>query len=84
MKKGESSSTLSGKLDSRYDCSISSFALHYQLLNAQNKIIGGGSEWFFDSLEANGTKSFSAKLPVSFKNAAKAVYSVDFDARELI
>ena len=84
MKKGESGATLSGKLDSRYDCSISSFALHYQLLNAQNKIIGGGSEWFFDSLEANGTKSFSAKLPVSFKNAAKVVYSVDFDARELI
>ncbi len=84
MKKGETTSALSGKLSSHYDCPISSFALHYQLLNAQNKIIGGGSEWFFDSLAANGERSFTAKLPVSFKNAAKVVYSVDFDAKELI
>ena len=74
---------LAGVLKNTYATALKSFALHYQYLSAENKILGGGCDWFFEELEANGEKCFAVKAPVSLKKAAKIVYSVDFDSKEL-
>ncbi len=84
IKRVDGEARLSGTLTSAYDCSISSYALHYQFLNAENKILGGGSEWFFEEFSAGGEKRFSLRCPVPVKNAAKVVYSVDFNVQELL
>ncbi|MBE6633792.1 MAG: hypothetical protein E7620_05565 [Ruminococcaceae bacterium] len=74
---------LLGVLKNTYAQALKSFALHYQYLTAENKILGGGCEWVFDLLPANGEKQFTVKAPVSLKKATKIVYSVDFDPKEL-
>lgn len=84
IKRNEGEGRLSGTLVGSYDCSISSYALHYQFLSAENKILGGGSEWFYEEFPAGGEKSFSMRCPVPVKNAAKVVYSVDFNVQELL
>ena len=71
-------------MTSRYESDLRSIILHYQFLDANNKILGGGSEWLFDGLKAGDTIAFSSKVAVSVPRAAKAVYSFDFDALELI
>ena len=76
--------TLNGILKSNYDCSLYSYALHYQFLNGEHKILGGGSEWFFDEFKAGEEKSFSIPCPVSVKGATKIVYSIDFNAQDLL
>lgn len=68
----------------RNDCGITlpSFALHYQYLSAENKILGGGCEWFFEELADGDERTFTVKSPVSLKKATKVVYSADFQVTE--
>jgi hypothetical protein len=74
----------SGNMTSKYPTDLRSVILHYQFLDANNKILGGSSEWLFDGLRAGETKSFDSRIAVAVPRAAKAVYSLDFDAMELI
>ena len=73
-----------GSMTSCYQSDLRSVILHYQFLDASNKILGGGSEWIFDGLKANTTAAFDSKIAVPVPRAAKVVYSLDFDALELI
>ena len=75
---------LNGVLKNNYDCPLYSYALHYQFLNAECKILGGGSEWFFEEFQAGEEKPFSIPCPVPIKGAAKIVYSIDFNAQDLL
>ena len=75
---------LVGKLVSHYDRPLRSFVLHYQYLNAQNRILGGGNEWMTEPLEPGKAFPFRSEIAVPVKNAAKMVWSLDFDARELV
>lgn len=70
---------LNGELVSTYTKDLPAFALHYQYLNKQNKIVGGGCEWFFDGLPAGGVKRFRAGCQVPIPSAARIVYSIGFD-----
>lgn len=84
LTKTGSSMQFTGNMVSRYNAPLRSVMLHFQFLDAKNKILGGGSEWLFDGLVPNETVSFNTKVTVSVPRAAKVVYSVDFDALELI
>ena len=84
LGKDEEQTHLTGKMDSKYDTPISTFTLHYQFLSADNKILGGGNEWIPQGIDGHGSCDFSTTLPLTVKNTAKAVYSIDFDAVELI
>jgi hypothetical protein len=53
INRAESPSKLNGTLKNNYDRSLYSYALHYQFLNADNKILGGSSEWFFEEFPSN-------------------------------
>ena len=75
---------LNGTLANGYDRPLYSFALHYQLLNANNKILGGGCEWFFEEFPQDGEKSFSIPCLVAPKEASKIVYTIDFNAQDLL
>ena len=75
---------LDGVLTGTYGQALSSLCLHYQFLSAENKLLGGGSEWFFDGMQSDAPITAALTLPVEIKGAAKVVYSVDFDALELI
>ena len=74
----------SGSLVSGYDCDIRVCALHYQFLSDRNKILGGGCEWLLDGFPAGAQKDFSVLCPVPVPGAAKVVYSIDFNAQELL
>ncbi len=84
LSKENDSMRFSGAMTSKYPTDLRSVILHYQFLDANNKILGGSSEWLFDGLRAGETKSFDSKIAVAVPRAAKAVYSLDFDAMELI
>lgn len=84
LSKIDGGMQLSGKMTSRYQSPLRSIMLHYQLLDADNKILGGGNEWIFDGLDAAQTASFESKITVPMPRAAKVVYSFDFNALELI
>ena len=84
LSRTESATKLMGTLTSGYDRPISALTLHYQLLSADNKIIGGGNEWIFGGLNAKAAHSLTTSVAVPIANAAKVVYSVDFDAVELV
>lgn len=84
LKKQNEGRLFSGSMVNRYDCPIRVCALHYQFLSAQNKILGGGCEWLLDGFPVGGEKTFSVFCPVPVPGAAKVVYSVDFDAKELL
>ncbi len=84
VKRQASSMSLCGTLTNQYDRPISTLCLHYQLLSEENKILGGGNEWIFDGMQALCPITVSSEIPVTIPSAAKAVYSVDFDAMELI
>lgn len=82
---GKGSDTeLMGMLENKYDCPLRALTLHYQFLSAENKILGGGNEWCFDGLSNEEPLIFSSKVGMSIPNAAKVVYSVTFNALELI
>jgi len=79
-----SESELMGILESKYDCPLRTLTLHYQFLSAENKILGGGSEWCFDGLSDKEPLLFSSKIGMTFPDSARVVYSVNFNALELI
>jgi hypothetical protein len=74
----------SGNMTGKYDTPLRSMTLHYQFLNAQNKILGGGSEWVLDGLEPGGTRQVNSKIALPIEGAAKVVYSIDFDVVQLL
>lgn len=74
----------SGRIVGEYDRPLRSMTLHYQFLSAENKILGGGSEWILDGLLPGEPRTVASEIPVPIKNAAKAVYSIDFDAIDLV
>ena len=84
INRQEIPARLNGVLKNNYDRPLYSFALHYQFLSAENKLLGGGCEWFFEEFLPNTEKEFSIPCPVPVPKAAKIVYSVDFNARDLL
>lgn len=80
----ENATRLVGALVSEYDRPLSTVTLHYQLLTDDNKIVGGGGEWLMDSIAPNAPCEVTSNIALTVPNAAKAVYSVDFDAMELV
>ena len=75
---------LSGTLTGEYDTPLRSISRHYQLLSGENKILGGGNEWILNGLEPASPRSVISKLGVPVKDVKKVVYSIDFDAMELV
>ncbi len=73
-----------GSIASEYDTALRSLTLHYQFLSKDNKILGGGSEWLASGVAPNAPAAFSTKVAVPVAGAAKVVYSIDFDAIELV
>ncbi len=82
--RSENATRLSGALHSEYDRAIASATLHYQLLTDENKIVGGGNEWILDGIQPNADHTIDSTLALTVPNATKAVYSIDFDAIELV
>lgn len=82
IKRDDRYEILKGTLVSTYDRDLPAFALHYQYLNKQNRIVGGGCEWFFDGLPAGGEKPFRAGCAVPIPGAARILYSIDFDLQK--
>jgi hypothetical protein len=84
LRKNGEGMHFSGTITGKYDVPLRSIALHYQFLSAQNKILGGGSEWILDGLEPGGTRQVNSKIALPIEGAAKVVYSVDFDVVQLL
>jgi len=84
LKKNGEGMHFSGNITGKYDTPLRSMTLHYQFLSAENKILGGGSEWILDSLEVGGTRHVDSKIALPIEGAKKVVYSVDFDVVQLI
>lgn len=84
LKKNGEGMHFSGTMTGKYDTPLRSMTLHYQFLSAQNKILGGGSEWVLDGLEPGGTRHVDSKIALPIDGAKKVVYSVDFDVVQLL
>lgn len=84
LRKNGDGMHFSGNMIGKYDVPLRSMTLHYQFLSAQNKILGGGSEWVLDGLEPGGTRQVNSKIALPIEGAAKVVYSVDFDVVQLL
>lgn len=74
----------SGTIKGEYDKPLRSLSLHYQFLSKENKIVGGGNEWILNGLEPEEARKVVSKINVPIANAAKVVYSIDFDAIALV
>ena len=79
LGKEDASTRLGGALRLETEKPLSALALHYQFLNADNKIIGGGCEWIYEGLEASGDLSLTTAIPVRINGTAKVICSADFD-----
>lgn len=75
---------LSGALNSEYDKALRSLRLHYQYLSSDNRILGGGSEWILGGIAPAQPLEMQSAISVPITGVAKVVYSVDFDAIELV
>ncbi len=84
INRKDTPSRLNGTLKNNYDRSLYSYALHYQFLNSDNKILGGHSEWFFEEFPKDTEKDFSLPCTVEIPRGSKIVYSVDFNAQDLL
>ena len=84
LSRPENSMKIAGVLESGYDCPIPALTVHYQYLSADNKILGGGGEWLFDTIPAGESRAFASRIGVDIAAAAKVLYSVNFDPMELI
>ena len=73
-----------GNMTSRYQSRIGSLMLHYQFVDADFKLLGGGSEWISDGIDPQEIIAFQSKASVAVPRTAKVLYSIDFDAMELI
>ena len=84
LRKNGEGMHFSGNMTGKYDVPLRSMTLHYQFLSAQNKILGGGSEWVLDGLEPGSTRQVNSKIALPIDGAAKVVYSIDFDVVQLL
>ena len=84
LKRAEDGMHLSGVLNSEYDKSLRSLRLHYQFLSGSNKILGGSSEWLLGGIAPKQPLEINSKIAAPIDNIAKVVYSIDFDAIELV
>ena len=84
FERGEESIVTNCKLTNEYGTPLQSVALHYQLLDEKNKIIGGAAEWLLDGFAADEVKSIAPKIDIPLPNAKKVLYSADFDALALV
>lgn len=84
LKKTADGSLIKGRLTNGYDRPLSSLTLHYQLLNKENKILGGGKKELSEAFPSNAERLVSWGLPICVKDAARILYSVDFNAQELL
>lgn len=72
------------KLTNEYGSNVPSTVLHYQLLDENNKIIGGSKERLPDGFATDEIKSIAPRIEIPLPNAKKVLYSTDFDALELV
>ena len=84
LRKNGEGMHFSGAMTGKYDTPLHSMTLHYQFLSAQNKILGGGSEWVLDGLAPGSTRQVNSKIALPIEGAAKVVYSIDFDVVQLL
>jgi len=84
LKRTDGGMQLAGMLGSEYDKALRSIRLHYQFLSSANKILGGGSEWLLSGISPKQPVEINSQIAVQIPNVAKVVYSVDFDAIELV
>ena len=84
IEREENRTRFSATLTSRYDTPLQSMILHYHFLDEKNRILGGGSKWILDCVRTKEPYEVQSEIPVAMQNAAKVVYSADFDAMELI
>ena len=80
----DAKTTLEATLSSQYDCPLRALVLHYQFRNEQGRILGGGSEWLMSGIAPNAPQDVKLHVPVSIREIAGVISSVDFDALELI
>lgn len=84
LKKNDTGMCFFATVKSDYDRPLRAPTLHYQFLSADNKILGGGSEWLSKGLPAGGATALSSAVRVPLAGVAKVIYSLDFDALELV
>ena len=75
---------LKGRLENHYDVALQSVNLHYQYLSEDNKILGGANLCVLGEMESGGSYELESQIAVSIPRAKKLLYSVDFDALELV
>ncbi len=84
LSKSEYGMRFCATLTGHYDQPLKSMRLHYQFLSSENKILGGGNEWILNTLLPEQPHRFISEIPVPVTGAAKVVYSLDFDAMQLV
>jgi len=84
FSRKENTMQLKGSLENHYDVTLKSVNLHYQYLSEDNKILGGETLCVLGEIEPNGAHAVRSRLNVSIPDAKKLLYSVDFDAIELV
>ena len=84
LKKSDAGLRFSAMLNNNYDRDLRAPTLHYQFLSADNKILGGGSAWLSCGVAAGKSTPISSSVSVPIANIAKVIYSLDFDALDLI
>ncbi len=84
LKRASDEMQFHATVTGEYDKPLHSLTLHYQFLSRENKILGGGSEWLCAGLKPETPTQIVSRVAVSIKDAAKVVYSMDFDAMELV
>lgn len=84
IEESEDGAHLAATLRGGYDRPLRSLTLHYQFRSQEDRLLGGGGEWIADGLAEAGERELRLRLPLAPKDTARLVYSVDFDALELI
>ncbi len=84
IKKAGAGMRVTAVLKNRYDRPITALCFHYQFRSTEGKLLGGGSEWVFEGMRPSEPLTVTSHIPVAVNGSAKAVFSVDFDAMELV
>lgn len=84
FSRKNASMQLKGNLENHYDVPLKSVNFHYQYLSEDNKILGGETLCILGQIDPGQSHSLHSVLNVSIPNAKKLLYSVDFDAIELV
>lgn len=74
--------TVGGLLKSDYNRPIQGCTVHFQIVNASGKIIGGDNV-YLDYLPAGQTRSISSDLSLCIQGGSKIIHSIDFDLRQM-